>query len=436
MDGADSSVEFWLDVAQMDVHQDSTSRSWQDEPIQSSKTVEDPVRLFRQFVSVISSDTLKDIRTRTELCKSLPCCLDGEAKVESQFSTFVQELYVKAPSVAQHLVQEILIYSEDDSQPEVPGSKAFEISTSTKVSSKRRKQPDHSYRLPRSSRVQPATFRDRAEDSPEVSSVSSQVGDELGTSQTTHNTNQSSDSIVTSPPLPKCEEHVQKILAEEVPPVPQVLPDGVASQEAAQVQSPTPDGPMLLVTSESPLHRLKATNIRRPLATLDEPAKDRRNGLHPPSKAEHRETVLPEIDERVSDTQVPSITFLPHRAELHDTTSPGSTPSTPTPRIVAGFQTSLSDNVTPQTALFMPIADREVPSPLIEESQTASPPYKVEMTLPRQRETSAFDGAVVVSWLSVEASSPSIVRRRRGHIRTEDYHQNGYENHPTYNYLT
>jgi hypothetical protein len=54
--------------------------------------------------------------------------------------------------------------------------------------------------------------------------------------------------------------------------------------------------------------------------------------------------------------------------------------------------------------------------------------HRIAILSQSQRETRAFDGAVVVS---VEASSPSIVRRRRGHIRTEDYHQNGYENHPT-----
>jgi hypothetical protein len=37
-------------------------------------------------------------------------------------------------------------------------------------------------------------------------------------------------------------------------------------------------------------------------------------------------------------------------------------------------------------------------------------------------------------WSPVEASSSSVVRRRRGHIGTEDYHQNGYENHSTYEY--
>ena len=51
-----------------------------------------------------------------------------------------------------------------------------------------------------------------------------------------------------------------------------------------------------------------------------------------------------------------------------------------------------------------------------------------------QRETSAIDGAVV---------GVAVVRRGRArkattrtcHDRTEDYHRNGYENHPTYDYL-
>jgi hypothetical protein len=394
MDVTDSSAKFWLDVAQMDVHQDSASRSWQDEPV-CSKTIEDPIHLFGRFVSVISSDTLKDIRPRTEVSRGLLCGLDGEAKFQSQLSTFVRDLCVKAPSVAQYLVQEILSFSKDDSQPEVPGSKELETSTSTKGSSKRKNQSDRSYRLPRSSRIQRLTLRDRAEDSPEVPGISSQVGNKLGTSQTSYDTTQSSDSIITSPPVPKCEDHVYKILAEEVPQVPQVPQDGVAPQEAAQVQSPAPSSTMLLMASESALHQLKATHSneiikgrefrRQPLVTLDEPAKDSRHGLHPPSpsEAEQRETALPEIEEKVSDTQVPSATFLPHRVELHETTSPGPNPSTPTLQIGAGFQSSLSDDVTLQTALFMPIANREVLSPLIEDDQTALPPYNIEMTLPK-----------------------------------------------------
>jgi hypothetical protein len=67
MDVSDSCAESWLDIARMDVQQDLSSRLWQDEPIQSSKVVEDPICLFGQFVSVISSDALKNIRPRSEV---------------------------------------------------------------------------------------------------------------------------------------------------------------------------------------------------------------------------------------------------------------------------------------------------------------------------------------------------------------------------------
>ena len=41
MDASDSSAEFWLDVAQtMDVQQDLSSRSWQDETVKSGKMIE------------------------------------------------------------------------------------------------------------------------------------------------------------------------------------------------------------------------------------------------------------------------------------------------------------------------------------------------------------------------------------------------------------
>ncbi|PMD63293.1 uncharacterized protein K444DRAFT_331502 [Hyaloscypha bicolor E] len=149
----------------MDIHQESSRPSWQNGPIQNTKVIEDPISLFRQFVSAVSSDTLKDIRPRSE------------------FSTFVRDLCVKAPSVAQYLVQEILNHSRDDSQPEVQGSKEFETSTTTKQSSKRRKQSDRSYRPPKSSRTQPEIPRDRAKDSNEASSINSQVGDDTSVSK-------------------------------------------------------------------------------------------------------------------------------------------------------------------------------------------------------------------------------------------------------------
>jgi hypothetical protein len=65
MDVSDSSAKSWLDIAQkMDVQQDLSSRS-QDEIIKSDKAIEDPVCLFGQFVSTVTS--LKDIQPRSEV---------------------------------------------------------------------------------------------------------------------------------------------------------------------------------------------------------------------------------------------------------------------------------------------------------------------------------------------------------------------------------
>ena len=59
MDPADSSAEFWLEIAQMDAQQNET--------VNSGKVAEDPICLFGQFVSAVSSDSLKDIRPRSEV---------------------------------------------------------------------------------------------------------------------------------------------------------------------------------------------------------------------------------------------------------------------------------------------------------------------------------------------------------------------------------
>jgi hypothetical protein len=68
MDVSDSSAEFWLDIAQtMDAQPDVSSHTWQDEAVNSSKVAKDPVRLFGKFVSAVSSDSLKDIRPRSEV---------------------------------------------------------------------------------------------------------------------------------------------------------------------------------------------------------------------------------------------------------------------------------------------------------------------------------------------------------------------------------
>ena len=61
MDVSDSSAELWLDLAQMDIQQDLSSPSWQDEAVKSPKVIEDPICLFGQFVSAVTSNTLKDV---------------------------------------------------------------------------------------------------------------------------------------------------------------------------------------------------------------------------------------------------------------------------------------------------------------------------------------------------------------------------------------
>jgi hypothetical protein len=61
----DSSAESWLDIAQtMEVQQDLSSRS-QDEIVKPDKAIEDPICLFGQFVSTVTS--LKDIQPGSEV---------------------------------------------------------------------------------------------------------------------------------------------------------------------------------------------------------------------------------------------------------------------------------------------------------------------------------------------------------------------------------
>ena len=68
MDVSNSSAEFWLDVAQtIDVQQDLSGRSWQDKTVKSGKVIEDPIYLFGQFVSAVTSDALKDIQPQSEV---------------------------------------------------------------------------------------------------------------------------------------------------------------------------------------------------------------------------------------------------------------------------------------------------------------------------------------------------------------------------------
>jgi hypothetical protein len=68
IDTSNSSAEIWLDIAQtIDVQQDLSSCSWQDKIVKSGKVIEDPIYLFGQFVSAVTSDTLKGIQPQSEV---------------------------------------------------------------------------------------------------------------------------------------------------------------------------------------------------------------------------------------------------------------------------------------------------------------------------------------------------------------------------------
>jgi hypothetical protein len=69
MDVSDPSAEFWLGIA-MDGQQDSSSHSWQDETLQSSEVVDNPIYLFGQFASAVHSDTLNNIQPRSKVIES------------------------------------------------------------------------------------------------------------------------------------------------------------------------------------------------------------------------------------------------------------------------------------------------------------------------------------------------------------------------------
>lgn len=216
----------------------------------------------------------------------------------------MQDLCIQAPSIAQYLAQEILNHLKDDSQPEVQGSQELETSTNTKRSSEKRRQPDRSYRLPKSSKTQPDIPRDEVEDSHEAFSVSSQVDDELVTRQSSHDDItiiRSNDGLVTEKRLQECERDIPGIVAEEVP------------QEGVQGQPSAHGCTMPSVGSESALHQLKATYSsdsakgnavhRQPSVALDESTGDSQTALLPPlrSEAEQQETAFAEIDGKPSD---------------------------------------------------------------------------------------------------------------------------------------
>ena len=82
MDVSDSSAESWLDIAQtIEVQQDLSSCPWQDETVKSGKVVDDPICLFGQFVSAVSSNALKD-RTKVRVKMRLLYCSFGKANYQ------------------------------------------------------------------------------------------------------------------------------------------------------------------------------------------------------------------------------------------------------------------------------------------------------------------------------------------------------------------
>jgi len=202
--------------------------------------------------------------------------------------------------VAQYLVQEILNHSRDDSQLEVQDSKEFETSTTTKQSSKRRKEQDRSYRLPKSSRIQ-SNPRNGDEVLDESPSVSSQVGEKLVTCQSRDDRtfNRRSESLVIDQVIPKFDKEIPQINAEKVP------------QGGAENDSPVHGG--TLPPNQATVHQVqaKSTNdgFKRNLVhkqssiALDQANTDDQNTSRPSSSnaMELGNPAPPEIDGKGSD---------------------------------------------------------------------------------------------------------------------------------------
>lgn len=209
---------------------------------------------------------------------------------------------MKAPSVAEYLVQEILNNSRNNSQPEAQGSKEIVSGTNSKRPSKRRRQLDHTYRRPRSSRPQPDISGPGDSDS--AVEGRSLVGDDSVTCQPDLDDmtiNQSSDSLMIDmhQPLQECEEDILEMSVE------QALQEGVQGQSAAHRRT---------IDSEPMLHPSEATYSsdsaivdsahRRPSVVLNESTEG--SQTHSPSGAGQRETALSENNGKATDTQTPS----------------------------------------------------------------------------------------------------------------------------------
>jgi hypothetical protein len=206
---------------------------------------------------------------------------------------------VKAPSITQYLIQEILKHFIDNSKPEVQGLIEHQSSINPTRLSRRRKRLDLTYQLLKSSKAQAHISRDGPGDSHAASGNSPLVGDSSVTCQPGHDDmtiNQSNDSLVTEKPLLECEGDIPEIVTKEV------------AQEGVQGQSSAHGRSLPSIGSESALHQLKATcsNDSAKMITVRPPL---------PSKAEQRGTALPEIDRNASNNQATSAPSFIHRTK-------------------------------------------------------------------------------------------------------------------------
>lgn len=182
--------------------------------------IEDPIRLFGRFVSAVISDALEDIQ---------PLLGESKAIILIIQEILVRDLCLKAPTIAQFLAQEILKHSGDDSEPEVQGSQERGSGINPKRLSRRRKQLDPTYRLPKSSRARVDICKDGAED------LYGASGDFLVSNDpVTYRTgydeitiNQSSNSLMIEKPLLKYEGDLSEIAVKELP------QEGVQGQSSA-----------------------------------------------------------------------------------------------------------------------------------------------------------------------------------------------------------
>ncbi|TVY15624.1 hypothetical protein LARI1_G009016 [Lachnellula arida] len=334
---------------------------WHEKTVKPSKTVKDPIPLFGQFVSAVSSDALHGIQSR------------------SDFSIFVRDLCVKEPSVAQYLVQEILKHS-NGSEPEVQSSKENWSSTGLKNTLRTRKRLDPTYRGPKSSWIQADIHRHVSEDADGASDSFSLANDSSAMHQTGHDgmtIRQSSESLIIKESIPECEGGLPEIFVENI------------FQEGVQASAHGP--PISTISSESVMHQLKAmyssgTATRNAVRIVvpDESTQDGRT-IRPssPSEVEQQETALPEIDGEASGNQAAPTPFSPCEIVPQETTLPESALFTPVQQVGRGFQSPISEDqsATPHTVLFSPIGNGEVLSPLTEDGRSASSLDKVETTL-------------------------------------------------------